>query len=77
MSKSLANIIIADDLNITLALNEKKGGIHGKYHMQGSVEELIQLWELIDLKPKTRHFMWSNQRVGCARIFARLDQFLV
>jgi len=77
VSKSLANIIIASNLNITLALNEKKGGIHGKDHMQGSIEELIQLWELINLKPKTGCFTWSNQRVGCASIFARLDRFLV
>ena len=33
VSKSPANIIIADDLNITLKPNEKKGGIHGKDHM--------------------------------------------
>ena len=45
--------------------------------MQDSVEELTQLWELIDLNPKKGRFMWSNQRVGATSIFARLDRFLV
>ena len=76
-SKSQANIILAGDLNINLAPNEKKGGNRGKDHIQDTVEGLIQFWELIDLKPKTRHFMWSNKRVGAAIIFARLDRFLV
>ena len=40
---SLANIIIAGDLNITLAPNEKKGGLRGKDHMQDTMEDLIQV----------------------------------
>ena len=58
-------------------MNENKGGIRGKDYMQDSVEELTQLWELIDLKPKTGCFTWSNQRFGATSIFARLDRFLV
>ena len=49
-SKSQANIILAGDLNINLAPNEKKGGNRGKDYLQDIVEELIQVWELIDLK---------------------------
>ena len=77
VSKSPTNIIIASDLNITLAPNEKKGGIHGKDHLQDTIEELIQFWELIDLKPKTRCFTWSNQRVGAASIFERLIEGII
>ena len=77
MFNSPANIILADDLNITLVLNEKKGGNHGKYHLKDIVEELIQVWDLNDLKPKYGHFTWSNQRAGAASMFARLYQFLV
>ena len=51
-SCSPANIIIAGDLNIVLALNEKKGGLCGKDFMQDIVENLIHDWKLIDLKPK-------------------------
>ena len=61
---SPANIIIAGDLNINLALNEKKGGLCGKDYMQDAVENLIQDWDLSDLKPKLGRFTWSNHRVG-------------
>ena len=74
---SPVNIILAGDLNITLAPNEKKGGLRGKNHMQDYVEDLIQALDLIDLKPKTGCFTWSNHRVGVASILARLDRFLV
>ena len=36
------NIILAGDLNINLAPNEKKGGLHGKDFMQEYVEDLMQ-----------------------------------
>ena len=71
------NIIIARDLNITLAPNEKKGGRYGKDLMQDTVQELIQVQDLIDLKPKIGCFTWSNQRVGIASISTRLDRFLL
>ena len=41
-SNSPSNVILARDLNITLAPNEKKGGIVGKDHFQYLVEALIQ-----------------------------------
>ena len=56
---------------------KKKGGLHGKDHMQDTVEDLIQVWDLNDLKPKLGRFTWSNHRVGVASISASLDQFLV
>ena len=71
------NIILAGDLNIKLAPIEKKGGHRGKYHMQDSVEEMIQVWDLNDIKPKLGRFTWSNHRVGAASISARLNRFLV
>ena len=64
-------------MNITLASNEKKGGLRCKDHLQDYVEDLIQAWDLIDLKPKIGCFTWSNHRVGVASISARLDRFLV
>ena len=48
---SPTNIILVSDLNITLAPNEKKGGMCGRDHLQETVEELIQDWDLNDLKP--------------------------
>ena len=55
-SCSPSNIILAGDLNIVLASNEKKGGLRGKYFMQDIVENLIQEWNLIDIKPKQGHY---------------------
>ena len=49
---SPSNVILVGDINITLSLNEKKGGTVGKYYFQDSVEALIQSWDLIDFKPK-------------------------
>ena len=56
---------------------KKKGGLRGKDFMHDLVEELIQDWSLIDLKPKQGHSTWSNNRVGATCISARLDRFLV
>ena len=64
-------------MNITLAANEKKGGLCGKDHMQDYVEDLTRDWDLIDLKPKAGRFKWSNHKVGVSNISARLEIFLV
>ena len=53
---SPSNVILVGDINITLSLNEKKGGTVGKYYFQDSVEALIQSWDLIDFKPKKGRF---------------------
>ena len=75
--KSPVNIVLAGGLNISLAPNEKKGGLRGRDFMLGMVEELIQNWDLNDLKPKFGRYTWSNHRSGAANISARLDRFLV
>ena len=56
---------------------KRKGGMRGKDFMLDSIEELIQAWDLNDLKPKLGRYTWSNHRVGAKRIYARLDCFLV
>ena len=60
---SPANIIIAGDLNLTLAPCEKKGGARGKYFMQDAVENMIHDWDLVYVKPMLGRITWSNQRV--------------
>ena len=45
--------------------------------MLNSVENLILTSKMIDFKPKKGRFTWTNNRVGAANIFARLDRFLV
>ena len=76
-ANSFSNIIVVGDLNIILVAKEKRGGVSGRDPMIISVENLILSWELIDFKPKKGCFTWTNNRVGEANIFARLDHFLV
>ena len=71
------NIIIAGDLNITLAANEKKGGTPVRDPAREWVEDIILGWDLIDIKPAKGKFTWTNKRIGPGHIAARLDRFLV
>ena len=64
---------MADDLNITLDPKEKKGGVYGRDPMHKSVENLIQLWYMLDFKPQKGRYTWTNNRSGAANISARLD----
>ena len=45
--------------------------------MHKMVENFIQLWDLLDFKPKKDRFTWTNNRLGSANISARLEYFLV
>ena len=47
-----SNIIVVDDLNIIMDPKEKKGGVYGRDPMHKMVENFIQLWDLLDFKPK-------------------------
>ena len=76
-SISPSNIVVDGDLNISLAPSEKKGGLRGKDHLQDMVEEMIRACDLIDIKPKSRCFTWSNNRASLANVSARLYRFLI
>eukprot|EP00253_Pinus_taeda_P007450 PITA_07450 len=41
------------------------------------IEDLLQDWDLLDIKPISGMFTWSNKRIGPSHIAARLDRFLV
>lgn len=41
------------------------------------VEDLMQDWDLINIKPINGKFTWSNKRIGPGHIDARLNRFLV
>ena len=45
--------------------------------MHKTVERLISIWDLIDLKPKRGRYTWSNNHTGEANIAATMDQFLI
>lgn len=76
-SHQLENIILGGDLNITLALEEKKGGTHVRDPAREWVEDIILAWDLEDIKPTQGKFTWSNKRLGPSHIASRLDRFLV
>jgi hypothetical protein len=73
----LENIIIGGDLNVTLAMIEKKGGSIVQDPAREWVEDIMSDWDLEDVKPTKGKYTWSNKRVGSGHIVARLDRFLV
>ena len=73
----LENIIVAGDLNVTLATNEKKGGTSVRDPSRELVEDIILGWDLIDIKPVKGKFTWTNKRIGPGHLATRPDRFLV
>eukprot|EP00253_Pinus_taeda_P015209 PITA_15209 len=63
-SEDLVNIIIAGDLNLTLSLAEKRGGSIVRDLTREWVEDLLQDWDMIDIKPSLGKYTWSNRRLG-------------
>eukprot|EP00253_Pinus_taeda_P006193 PITA_06193 len=74
---SPSNLVIGGDLNIILDPKEKKGGIQSRDPFSRTVGNLIQRWDLVDLKPVKGKFTWTNNRTGENHISARLDRFLI
>ena len=74
---SLWNIIVVGDLNLVFDPKENRGGNIGKDQMLPLVKDLIQQWDLLDVKPKRGLYTWTNNRIGVDHIVARLDRFLV
>jgi hypothetical protein len=71
------NLILAGDLNVTLALSEKKGGTPVRDPAREWVEDILLDWDLEDIKPSKGKFTWNNKREGPRHIATRLDRFLV
>ena len=68
--QNLENIIVAGDLNVTLAANEKKGGTLVRDPSREWVEDIILGWDLIDIKPVKRKFTWTNKRIRPSHVAA-------
>jgi exonuclease III len=76
-SENLENIIVAGDLNLTLRMEEKRGGTIIRDPAREWVEDLMQDWDLLDIPPENGKYTWSNKRIGPGHIAARLDRCLV
>ena len=74
---NLENLVVAGDLNVTLLLDEKKGGSIFRDLAREWVEDLMSDWELEDISLINGKFTWSNKRIGPGHITARLDRFLI
>jgi hypothetical protein len=61
---NLENFIIAGDLNLTLISTEKRGGNIVRDPTREWAKDLMKDWDLLDIKPSTGKFTWSNKRVG-------------
>eukprot|EP00253_Pinus_taeda_P011701 PITA_11701 len=55
----------------------QRGGSIVRYPAREWVEDLLQDWDLLDIKPVSGMFTWSNKRIGPGHIATRLDRFLV
>ena len=75
-SHSFSNIVVVGDLNIIFKPKEKCGGNRDKDPFLELVDFLIQSCDLSDIKPKKGCFTWTKNRMGMARISARLDHLL-
>jgi hypothetical protein len=56
--------IIARDLNVTLHYGGKGGGSVVRDPFKEKLEDLINGWELVDVKPTKGKFTWSIKRIG-------------
>lgn len=74
---NLENIIIAGDLNLTLLSADKRGGSVVRDPAREWAEDLIQDWDLLEIKPIFGKYTWTNKRIGPGHIAARLKRFLI
>eukprot|EP00253_Pinus_taeda_P010030 PITA_10030 len=65
------------DLNLTLLLAYKRGGNIVRDLEREWAEDLIQDWDLLDIKPIYSKYTWTNKRIGPGHITTRLDRFLI
>ena len=70
-------MIIAGDVNVTLNSTEKKGGSPIRDQEREWVEDIILDWDLMDIKPDSGRFTWTNKRLAPGHIADRLDRFLI
>eukprot|EP00253_Pinus_taeda_P013868 PITA_13868 len=73
----MENIIIAGDLNLTLHSSRKRGGSIVRDPAREWAEDILQEWDMLDIKPSSSKYSWSNKRLGPGHIAARLDRFFI
>ena len=74
---NLENTIIAGDLNLTLLSADKIGGSIVHDLARERAEDLMQDWDLLDIKPISNKYTRTNKRIGPGHIATRLDRFFL
>jgi hypothetical protein len=64
ISNDLENIIIGGDLNVTLAVDEKKGGSIVRDPTREWVEDIMLDWDLEDTKPTRENSLGQTREWG-------------
>eukprot|EP00253_Pinus_taeda_P019942 PITA_19942 len=73
--KNLENIIIAGDLNLTLHSSEKRGGNAVRDPAREWVEDIMQDWDLLDIKPSSGNI--SDHKPIKLELLAHIDLGLI
>jgi hypothetical protein len=76
-SHYISNSIIAGDFNIVLHNLEKKGESIVRDPFREKSEDMINEWDLLDIKTIKGKYTWTNKISGPGHIVAKLDRFLV
>jgi hypothetical protein len=63
-SEYIFNSIIAGDFNVVLHNSEKKGGSIVTDPFREKLEDLINKWDLLDIKLVKGKYAWTNKRTG-------------
>lgn len=74
---NMENTIIAGELNLILHSSKKRGGNIVRDPAREWVEDILQDWDMLDIKPSSGKYSWSNKRMGPGHIAARLDRFFI
>ena len=64
--------IIVGEFNITISPEEKEKGPKVRDPFGERLEDIMNVWRLVDIKPKRDKYTWSNKHIA-----ARLDRILV
>ena len=68
---------IAGEFNVTISVDESRGGVKVRDPFGERLKDLALHWGLIDIKPKNGVYTWSNKRIVLGHIADRLDRVLV
>jgi hypothetical protein len=64
-------------ISMSFFIAHKKGGSIASDPFKENIEDLINDWDLLDIKPIKGKYTWTNKRSGHGHIVSRLDRFLV